>query len=369
MIKSISKENAITAYKGFKDDFSCLDFQYEVGNEYKLDGEVVVCESGFHACEKPIDVFNYYELSSHTRYAIVELWGDVVYACDKKKLCASCIKIVKELSLKEMITLAIRMSEKDSSLTNEYDECKDESFASDKDGEKMSSYVDSALISSSGDRSSLKSCGYLQSVSSSGSHVNIDVSSASTSVSSSGRHYKIASDGDHSKISGSGYYGNILSTGEYSNIATSGFGTTIVSRGGYGSIASADSSDIFSSGFASSMCVSGGGSTIASIGDAAKISMNSNCGYINSIGRDATIMSSGRNSGIDSSGENALIMCSGERTSVKAKKGSWITLTEWKNKGDKMYPVCVKTEYVDGKRIKEDKWYQLKKGKFIEVDV
>ena len=369
MIKSISKENAITAYKGFKDDFSCLDFQYEVGMEYHINGDVEMCGNGFHACEKPIDVFNYYELSSHTRYAIVELWGDVVYACDKKKLCASCIKIVKELSLKEMITLAIRMSEKDYALTNEYEECKEKSFASDKDGEKMSSYVDGALISSSGDRSSLKSCGYLQSVSSSGSHVNIDVSSASTSVSSSGISYKIVSDGSSSKISGSGYSGNILSIGVHSNIATSGFGTTIVSRGGYGSIASADSSDIFSSGFASSMCVSGGGSTIASIGDAAKISMNSNCGYINSIGRDATIMSSGRNSGIDSNGENALIMCSGERTSVKAKKGSWITLTEWKNKGDKMYPVCVKTEYVDGKKIKEDTWYQLKKGKFIEVNV
>ena len=369
MIKTISKENAIVAYKGFNNDFSCLDFQYEVGNEYKLDGEVVVCKSGFHACEKPIDVFSYYELSSHTRYAIVELWGDVVYACNKKKLCASCIKIVKELSLKEMITLAIRMSEKDSSLTNEYDECKDKSFASDKDGKKMSSYVDSALISSSGDRSSLKSCGYLQSVSSSGGHVNIDVSGASTSVSSSGISYKIVSDGSSSKISGSGYSGNILSIGEHSNIATSGFGTTIVSRGGYGSIASADSSDIFSSGFASSMYASGGGSTIASIGDAAKISMNSICGYINSIGRDATIMSSGRNSGIDSSGENALIMCSGERTSVKAKKGSWITLTEWEHKGGRMYPVCVKTEYVDGKKIKEDTWYQLKKGKFIESNV
>lgn len=71
MIKSISKENAITAYKGCNDDFSCLDFHYEVGNEYKLDGEVVVCENGFHACEKPIDVFSYYKLSSHTRYAIV----------------------------------------------------------------------------------------------------------------------------------------------------------------------------------------------------------------------------------------------------------------------------------------------------------
>ena len=369
MIKTISKENAITAYKGFKDDFSCLDFQYEVGMEYHIDGDVEMCGNGFHACEKPIDVFSYYDLSPNRRYAIVELWGDVVYACNKKKLCASCIKIVKELSLKEMITLAIRMEEKDSSLTNEYDECKDKSFASDKDGEKMSSYVDSASISSSGDRFSLKSCGNYQSVSSSGSHVNIDVHSASTSVSSSGISYKIASDGYHSKISGSGYYGNILSIGEYSTIATSGFGTTITSKGGYNNIASLDTSDIFSSGHNSSMYACGGSSTIASIGNAAKISMNSNCGYINSIGGDATIMSSGTNSKIDSSGENALIMCSGERTSVKAKKGSWITLTEWKNKGDKMYPVCVKTEYVDGKKIKEDTWYQLKKGKFIEVNV
>ena len=117
------------------------------------------------------------------------------------------------------------------------------------------------------------------------------------------------------------------------------------------------------------MYACGGSSTIASIGNAAKISMNSNCGYINSIGGDATIMSSGTNSKIDSSGENALIMCSGERTSVKAKKGSWITLTEWEHKDDRMYLACVKTEYVDGKRIKEDTWYQLKKGKFIEVDV
>lgn len=351
MIKTISKENAIVAYKGFNNDFSCLDFHYEVGNEYELDGEVAVCKSGFHACEKPIDVFSHYVLSPNTRYAIVKLWGDVAYAHDKRKLCASCIKIVKELSLKEMITLAIAMNKKDSSLANEYNVCKDKSFASDKNYESISSYLDAASISSSG------------------SHVNIDMSNVGASVSSSGISYKIASDGERSKISGSGYYGNILSIGKYSTIATSGFGTTITSKGGGGNIASSDTSDIFSSGHNSSMYASGGGSTIASIGDAAKISMNSNCGYINSIGRDATIMSIGINSKIDSNGENALIMCSGERTSVKAKKGSWITLTEWEHKDGRMYPVCVKTEYVDGKRIKEDTWYQLKKGKFIEVNV
>ena len=60
MIKTISKENAITAYKGFKDDFSCLDFQYKVGNEYHINGDVEMCENGFHACKDLMDVFNYY---------------------------------------------------------------------------------------------------------------------------------------------------------------------------------------------------------------------------------------------------------------------------------------------------------------------
>lgn len=37
----------------------------------------------------------------------------------------------------------------------------------------------------------------------------------------------------------------------------------------------------------------------------------------------------------------------------------------WK-KGDVL--VCVKTEYVDGENIKADTWYQLKNGKFVEVN-
>ena len=31
-------------------------------------------------------------------------------------------------------------------------------------------------------------------------------------------------------------------------------------------------------------------------------------------------------------------------------------------------PVYVKTEYVDGENTKADTWYQLKNGKFVEVE-
>lgn len=43
-------------YKGFNKDMTCRGFQYEEGKEYKTD-EAVCCQSGFHACEMPLDVF------------------------------------------------------------------------------------------------------------------------------------------------------------------------------------------------------------------------------------------------------------------------------------------------------------------------
>ena len=63
-----------------------------------------------------------------------------------------------------------------------------------------------------------------------------------------------------------------------------------------------------------------------------------------------------------------MIMCAGNNSKVKAKKGSWITLAEWCFIDDKWTPVCVKTEQVDGERIKEDTFYRLKGGEFVECE-
>ena len=62
-------------------------------------------------------------------------------------------------------------------------------------------------------------------------------------------------------------------------------------------------------------------------------------------------------------------MCAGYKSKARAKKGSWITLAEWKydNEKNAYIPICVKTEQVDGEIIKEDTFYMLQDGKFVEV--
>ena len=61
-------------------------------------------------------------------------------------------------------------------------------------------------------------------------------------------------------------------------------------------------------------------------------------------------------------------MAAGINSIAKAKIGSWITLAEWVQKDGLFVPKCVKTEYVDGKKIKEDTFYKLVDGEFKEIE-
>ena len=83
-----------------------MGFQYEIGKEYKYEGEIKLCVSGFHACEKLSDCFNYYPFNESTRIAEVDILGDVLYDTDNSKLVTNYIKIIKELTWEEVLKLA-----------------------------------------------------------------------------------------------------------------------------------------------------------------------------------------------------------------------------------------------------------------------
>ncbi len=104
--KRVLKKNAIKAYKAFNKDLTCQDFQYEVGKTYRYDGVLKLCEAGFHACERLPDCFNFYPFSkAETRVAEVLVWGKVEYEDTGYKLCASNIKVVRELAWSEVLPL------------------------------------------------------------------------------------------------------------------------------------------------------------------------------------------------------------------------------------------------------------------------
>mgnify|MGYP004635567853 FL=1 len=111
MIEYYSKENAITAFKAFNEDFTCRSFQYEVGKSYHMSAEIIICKRGFHACKNPLDIFEYYPIFN-SKIAIVKLWGvvDLQLGLDNfnidaynGKLCASNIYIEKELNYTDLI--------------------------------------------------------------------------------------------------------------------------------------------------------------------------------------------------------------------------------------------------------------------------
>ena len=127
---------------------------------------------------------------------------------------------------------------------------------------------------------------------------------------------------------------------------------------------------IGSSGYYAQIGSSGYYAQIGSSGDSAKIGSSGDSAQIGSSGDSAKIGSSGNSAKIESTGEDSVICCAGHNSVVKAKKGSWITLAEWKRDDSKgrYVPVCVKTEFVDGENIKADTWYCMKNGGFVEAE-
>lgn len=174
-----------------------------------------------------------------------------------------------------------------------------------------------------------------------------------------GKFSKLASNGKHAKITTSGCFvgiatngdnAGIFSSGEYVKISSGGMKTEIISHGDKARIASG-----------------GEEVNIFSVGNRAKIASGGEFGNIRSDGNYAQIASSGDCEKIASNGRRCVICCSGSNSVAKAKTGSWITLAEWGEKNGRWIPLCVKSEYVDGEKIKEDTWYELEGGNFKEV--
>ena len=94
-------------YKGFDKDLKCRGFQYEIGKTYE-EPTAELCEKGFHACEYPLDVFEYYSPGNMSRYCEVDL--DEVSgkkSNEDSKRCGKKIAVKAEIDIAGLVKAAV----------------------------------------------------------------------------------------------------------------------------------------------------------------------------------------------------------------------------------------------------------------------
>ena len=194
-------EKVIKSYKGFDKNMQCRGFQYEVGKEYEMDGEIKCCNRGFHACKYPLDVWDYYDMLN-SRFAEVEQSGKIDEEEKSTRVCSSHIKIKAELKLADIINIGVEWL---------------------KDITSPSKVKADGALSDNGDRKKqIGSSGYSAKIGSSGDYAQIGSSGDYAQIGSSGDSAKIGSSGDYAQIGSSGDSAKIDSTGEDSVIMCAG---------------------------------------------------------------------------------------------------------------------------------------------------
>jgi len=232
--KSAPAVETVISYKGFDKDWKCHGFQYKVGETFTHDGTVKACESGFHACEYPLDVFSYYSPAG-SRFAAVEQSGELNRHSDDSKVASKSISIMAEISIPGLVKAAIEYTSR---------RCKPvdpESPASATGDQGAASATgDQGAASATGDQGAASATGYRGAASATGvrgaaSATGHRGAAAATGVrgaaSATGDQGAASATGDQGAASATGYRGAASATGDQGAASATGKASVAAATG------------------------------------------------------------------------------------------------------------------------------------------
>ena len=229
-------EKKIIAYKGFDKDLKCRDFQYKIGKKYIHKGDVEPCESGFHACEYPLDVFRYYNPAG-SRFAEVEAAGEIVPHEDK--ICCEKIKIKTELTLGALIQAAVKFTFARVKWTKKnHVENKKEAASATGECGAASATGDYSAASATGFRGAASATGNCGAASATGDYSAASATGECGAASATGECGAASATGNCGAASATGDYGAASATGDYGAASATGY-RGAASATGYDGAASA----------------------------------------------------------------------------------------------------------------------------------
>ena len=162
----------ILAYKGFNKDWTCRGYQYKVGETNVHDGKTKACESGFHACEYPLDVFSYYAPASSV-FAVIEASGDIDRKGDDSKITSSKLTVKAEIGIAGLVKAAIEYtaSRTKPSKSKKTNNDQERSQASNTGNRSAASNTgDDSAASNTGNRSAASNTGFQSAASNTGDY-------------------------------------------------------------------------------------------------------------------------------------------------------------------------------------------------------
>jgi len=240
--KAAKPVGAIICYKGTDANMRCNGYQYELGKTFTHTGTVAACSQGFHSCENPLDVWNYYGVAGGNRFFKVRASGKLDRHSGDSKVASAEVHFEAELKLPDFIKMAVKWVM---------------DAAKDKGDRVQSSKVKNSKLAASGDSSQLAASGYSSKLAASG---------YSSKLAASGDSSKLAASGDSSKLAASGDYSKLAASGDSSKLAASGDSSQLAASGDYSKLAaSGDSSKLAASGYSSKLEVTGKHSAAAAV--------------------------------------------------------------------------------------------------------
>ena len=301
----MAEENKeIIAYKGFNQDWTCRGYQYEAGKTYVHKGDVKACESGFHACEYPLDVLSYYR-PAVSKFAVVKMSGETSKDSDDTKIASAKITIETEINLPEMVKKAVEW------IKGKVD-------------------WDAAKVSNTGDWSAATNTGY-RSVATNTGNWSVATNTGDCSAATNTGNWSVASNtGDWSAATNTGYRSVATNTGNWS-VATNTGDCSAATNTGYRSVAS----------------------------NTGKWSVATNTG------NRSVATNTGNWSVAEVSGKQSIAIALGWQSKAKASIDGAIVCVYRNDDGELIH---IKASKVGENNIKADTWYTLDEfGEFIEV--
>lgn len=337
-------------YKGFNAGLKCRDKQYAENTVFEEYGGNI-CGSGvMHFCEVPLCVFNYYPIFHiykgeviYSEFARVEALSDCQQ--DGDKTATAKLKIGAKINLAELCKAQIEYVKEKTGKDATHGLCEHSATTewrklSGTFGEYANSTTtgDSAYSVTAGDHSHSVTTGLT-------AH-SATIGYKAHSVTTGGHSYSVTT-GNRAHSVTTGWGARSATTGLYAHSTTMGFGACS-----------------YTSGCWSCSVTNGGAAHSVTTGDHAHSVTTGSAAYSVTTGVGSHAVATGGDAHSSATGKNSIATALGAHGWAKASKGNWIVLAEYNSNGDILH---VKTAKVDGRRIKENTFYKLEHGKFVEV--